>query len=61
VSKSKDSQCYYFDGSIWTEEFIADFKNASKCSIRVNQSHCQNDYYTFNMSGSTAAYNFITN
>lgn len=61
VSKSKDSQCYYFDSSIWTEEFIADFKNASKCSIRVNQSYCQSDYYTFNMSGSTAAYNFITN
>jgi hypothetical protein len=60
VTKSKDSQCYYFDSSIWDEEFTSDFKNASRCSIRVNQSYCQNDYYTFNMNGSTSAYNFLT-
>lgn len=58
--KSGDNEMYYIDDSIWTDEFVADFKSASKCSIRVNQSYCTDDYYTFNFSGSTAAFNFIT-
>ena len=59
-TKSSDSRMYYFDESIWTDEFIKDFKNASKCSIRVNQDYCTDDYYQFVFSGSTNAYNFIT-
>lgn len=58
--KSRNGEMYYFDESIWTDEFINDFKGATKCSIRVNQDYCRNDYYQFNFSGSTAAYNFIT-
>jgi hypothetical protein len=58
--KSNDSQIYYFDESIWTNDFTNDFKTASKCSIRVNQTHCSDEYYTFNFSGSKTAYNFIT-
>jgi hypothetical protein len=60
VFKSNDSRMYYFDESIWTDEFIKDFKSASSCSIRVNQSYCTNDYYKFIFSGSASAYNFIT-
>jgi len=56
--KSNDSRIYFFEG-IWTDEFTKDFKSASKCSIRVNQDYCNDDYYIFNFSGSTAAYNFI--
>ena len=59
-TKSNDSRIYYFDESIWTDDFIKDFKAASNCSIRVNQEYCQDDYYRFVFSGSTAAYNFIT-
>ena len=59
VSKSEDSRTYYFPDGIWTDEFTAHFKAASKCLIRVNQEHCTDEYYTFNMSGSSAAYNFI--
>ena len=59
-SKSSDSRLYYFDESIWTDEFTKDFKTASKCSIRVNQEHCTDDYYVFNFYSSKAAYNFIT-
>jgi len=58
--KSSDSKYYYFQDIIWTDEFILHFKSASKCSIRVNQDYCDDDYYEFNMSGSTLAYNFIT-
>jgi len=59
ASKSRDSRMYYFDESVWTDEFILDFKTASRCLIRVNQEYCTNDYYEFNMSGSTQAYNFL--
>jgi hypothetical protein len=58
--KASDSRMYYINDSIWTDEFVDDFKSASKCSIRVNQSYCTDEYYTFNFSGSTAAFNFIT-
>tara|TARA_R110000868_G_scaffold56134_4_gene174042 strand:- start:201 stop:653 length:453 start_codon:yes stop_codon:yes gene_type:complete len=58
--KSGDSEMYYINDSIWTDEFVNDFKSASKCSIRVNQSYCTDEYYTFSFSGSTAAFNFIT-
>lgn len=61
VFKSTDSQYYFFYDSVWTEEFTKDFKNASKCLIRTNQTHCTDDVFTFNMSGSTAALNFIKN
>ena len=55
-----NSGVYTFDESIWTDEFIKDFKSASKCSIRVNQDYCTDDYYQFDFSGSAAAYDFIT-
>lgn len=61
--KSNDSRMYYFDESIWSDvnsDFIGDFKNASKCLIRVNQDYCTDDYYVFNMSNSASAFNFIT-
>lgn len=58
--KSSDSRMYYFNEDIWTAEFIKDFKSATKCLIRVNQEYCRDDYYEFNFSGSTAAFNFIT-
>lgn len=58
--KARDSRMYYFNDNIWTEEFINHFQGASKCLIRVNQEHCTDEYYTFDMSRSTAAYNFIS-
>ena len=58
--KSGDNRIYYFGGTIWTDEFIKDFKSASKCSITVHQYPCHDIYYQFDFSGSTVAYNFIT-
>jgi hypothetical protein len=60
ATKSSDNRMYYLSESVWTEQFTNDFKNATKCSIRVNQSYCEKDYYFFNMKGSAAAYSFIT-
>lgn len=44
-----------------TVNFLPYFKAASLIKIRVNESHCEDDYYEFNMAGSTAAYNYVTN
>ena len=44
-----------------TSDALVDFLNATSVKLRVNESHCENNYYQFNMSGSTAAYKFISN
>lgn len=59
AKKSRDSRTYYFDENVWSEEFVLDFKSASKCLIRVNQEYCTDDYYEFNMLGSNKAYDFL--
>lgn len=59
TGRAFDNSVYYFDESMWTDEFIKDFKSASKCSIRVQYQWC--DYhYQFDFSGSAAAYDFIS-
>ena len=62
--RSSDDITYYFGESIWTDEFIKDFKSASNCYIIVPQYDCPikytDDYYQFDFSGSAAAYDFIT-
>ena len=70
ASKSQDSKTYVFktvytdvDGeswSFWNTDVISQFKNASKVLIKVNQEYCDDDYYEFSMSGSAAAFDFIT-
>ena len=42
-------------------EFIEDFKSCSTLKLRVNDSVCGTETYSFNMAGSTSAINFITN
>lgn len=60
ATKSTDSKFYFFNMNIWTDEFISDFKNASKCMIRANQEHCTDDLFTFNMANSAQAFTFLT-
>lgn len=50
---------YYEDETIG-DEFFKDFKKCSKLSIRINESHCTDDYYQFNMTGSVNALQFIS-
>jgi hypothetical protein len=40
---------------------VDDFKSSSLMRVRHNDGHCGTRIYEFNMSGSTAAYNFINN
>ena len=40
---------------------VESFKNCSTLNIRVNDTVCNEEIYSFNMSGSTSALNFIIN
>jgi hypothetical protein len=42
-------------------EFLADFKAATSIRIRVNDTTCDTEIYEFKMTGSTAAFNTVTN
>ena len=42
-------------------EFLADFKAASAVRIRVNDTTCDTEIYEFKMTGSTAAFNTVSN
>jgi hypothetical protein len=42
-------------------KFLADFKAASSIRIRVNDTTCDTEIYEFKMTGSTAAFNTVTN
>ena len=57
---TSDHRLYIFYSDIWTKEFIDDFKKASNCKIRVNQSYCRDEYYIFNFTNSAKAYEFLT-
>lgn len=58
--KSSDNTTLFFDDNLFSnKDFKSDFLAASKVKIRANESYCDTEYYTFTMSGSTAAYNFV--
>jgi len=40
-------------------DMLADFKEASSVKIRINESYCTTEIYTFKMTGSKAAYEFM--
>jgi hypothetical protein len=42
-------------------EFLADFKAATSIRIRINDTTCDTEIYEFKMTGSTAAFNTVTN
>lgn len=58
--KSSDNKILFFDEKLFTDkDFRSDFLASSKVKIRANETYCNTEYYTFIMSGSTAAYNFV--
>ena len=40
--------------------FLADFKRGSSIVLRINESHCEDDYYKFSMANSTKALEFMS-
>jgi hypothetical protein len=57
VNSSKDA--LFFTTDLINNEMLESFKKCSLVKIRVNESHCTNEIYSFNMSKSTSALNFI--
>jgi hypothetical protein len=63
--KSNDSETVFFIDNLISEDleiqlFLNNFKSCSKFLIRINESHCTDDYYEFLMTGSTKAVEFMT-
>ena len=58
--KSEDNTTVFLTWSfeLWPE-VLEDFKAASNVKIRVRESYCNNDIYSFKMTNSKAAYQFM--
>lgn len=56
---TSDNKTVFLTFDLENEVFIKDFLNATSVKIRINETYCDNETYQFNMSGSTAAFNFI--
>jgi|694.fasta_scaffold10903_25 hypothetical protein len=60
--KSESSEIVFFSWDLMNEsaDFVAWFKKCSTLKIRINESHCTSNYYTFSMGKSTSALDFMT-
>jgi hypothetical protein len=60
--KSRDSKTVFLIDNLLSEDntdFLSDFKKATELKLRVNEETCTDEYYTFKMTGSSRAINFI--
>ena len=58
ISSSSEA-LFMVDDLLINADMLLDFKSCSTLKIRINDSVCGADTYSFNMSGSTSALNFI--
>jgi CO dehydrogenase/acetyl-CoA synthase epsilon subunit len=59
--KSDKDNVIFFTGDLMNEEMVESFKKCSTLKIRVNESYCTSETYSFNMSKSTSALTYILN
>ena len=59
ATTSESNNIVWLIDDLINSEFINDFKTCSTLKIRINDSVCETETYSFNMSGSTSAINFI--
>jgi len=57
--KNEQSNCIFFTTDLMNEEMLNSFKLCSVLKVRINESHCESNIYSFNMSKSTSALNFM--
>lgn len=57
---SESNETVFFVDNLATHEMLSSFKSASLVKVRLNDITCGEETYEFKMSGSTAAYNFIS-
>lgn len=61
--KSSDSRTIFlYDNLLDADnlDLLSDFKKSSSMVIRINESHCRSEFYTFVMTGSTSAVEFMS-
>jgi hypothetical protein len=59
ATKSTSSKTVYFTFNLMNETYIEDFKNASSVKVRVNETYCTTDVFTFSMDKSKSAVEFM--
>jgi len=57
--KSSNSTIIFLSFNLMNDDMLNDFKNCTTLKIRVNETNCRTDVYTFNMSKSSSALNFV--
>tara|TARA_R110000868_G_scaffold159064_2_gene387548 strand:+ start:683 stop:1135 length:453 start_codon:yes stop_codon:yes gene_type:complete len=58
---SESSEAIFLTADLMNNEMLDSFKKCSTLKVRVNESYCDNEIYTFNMSKSSSALNYIIN
>lgn len=58
-ARSEDSKIVFIAFDISVETFYEDFKKASSVKVRVNETYCTTDVFTFNMTNSNSALEFM--
>jgi hypothetical protein len=61
--RTEDNKTVFLFDDILAEEnkgLLADFKKCTTLIVRVNESHCSSEVFTFTMSGSTSAVTFMS-
>jgi hypothetical protein len=58
-ARSEDSKIVFLAFDISEESFLEDFKQASSVKVRVNETYCTTDVFTFNMANSKSALEFM--
>jgi hypothetical protein len=59
VSRSENSKSIFLTWDLLGESFAEDFKKASTCKVRVNESFCTSEMYSFSMVSSKTALEFM--
>lgn len=58
--KAENSKSIFFTFDFLSESSVEDFKNAQSVKVRVNETYCTSEQYTFSMGQSRTALEFIS-
>lgn len=58
--RSENNKSIFFTFDFLSETSVDDFKNAQTVKVRVNESYCTSEQYTFSMGHSKSALEFIS-
>ena len=59
--KNDSNDAVFFTSDLMNHEMLESFKKCSVLKVRINESYCDTDIHSFNMSKSTSALNYMLN